>query len=391
MAAPALDNYFEQDSSRLVGKINILMRNTGRISALMTKGLLPDGIGFNFNSVLYQRSNATGGDDWRAVAAENGTVNNCVPNPSTVSPASQLYSYNAEAKLIRSNVICFEDARRAYMFKDQVQAIQNNLVEEVVDEWDKRDKYHYFLSAGHKIVLNSSLTETTNGTTMPAVVPQYKLNAQVMQKIYMRLIQDGAGVGAYAMKDAAPLFTVLMSMERSEDVIRGDSGTREDFRYAEATFGDAAALLKSWNVDRPYGGFLYVIDNKMPRFDFVDGAWVERAYYSTQASTIGNAAIVNPSYEAAAYEDVYFWHPDVIERQVPAPLGSVGGGTTGNAVNWNGEVVWRNILSEDANPLGNNGRYYAPLQAAWKPMKPQYGYVMRVLRCTNITGTGCYG
>ncbi len=391
MAATPLDNFFQQDSSRLEGEINELQRNTGRLSALMEKGILPDGMGYNFNSVLYQRSTPTGGAGWQDVAVENGSLNNCVPDPSIIAPASALFSYNAQAKLMRSVNICFEDARRGYLFQEQVAAIQDNIVAQVVDEWEDRDKYWYFRTAGHKIINNEALTETTNGTTMPATVPTFKANADVMQTIYTRMVQDGGKKYAYAMLDGAPLFTAIMSMERKYDIIKGNAATREDFRWAEATMGNAATLLKSWNVDRPYGGFLYVLDDRMPRYDFVDGTWVERPYYNSTASTIGQAANVSTAYQNAAYEDIYFWHPKVVERQVPKPLGSVGSGTTGMAVNWNGDVVWRNILSVTENPLGNIGQYWAPLQAAWKPKIPQYGYILRVLRCTNNTGSGCYG
>jgi len=388
MATP-LDNYFEQDASRLQGKIYEIMRNEGRVSALMEKGELPDGMGFNFNSVVYQRSTGIGGNGWTAVVQEDGSVNNCVPSASVVSPASTLLSYTAEANMIKSAPICFEDARRGYMFEDQVKAIQDNLVAEVTDTWEDKDKEKYFLNSGHKIVYNQSLTETTNGTTMPATPATSILTQSLLDMLYVRIIQDGGGKEAYAKRNGAPLITAIMSMERSRDVIKGDPSVRDDFRWADSGKSDGAVLMQSWGVDRVYGGFMHCIDNRMPRYDFVNGAWVPRPYYTSSATTIGLEANVSAAYTNAEFEDVYLWHPEVVIRQMPKPLGSVGGMTSGQAVNWSGQLLWKNIPSETENPLSNIGKYYAPLQAAWKPAKIRYGYVLRVRRCPQVGILGC--
>lgn len=158
MAATPLDNYFSQDASRIEGEVYKIQRAKGRVSALIDKAELPDGMGYNFSTVVTKRSGATGGSGWIDVSQEDGSVNNCVPNPSTVAPAATVLNYNAQQRLIFSNDICFEDARAGYNFQDQVANIRENFVAEIVDIWEDRDKLAYFANAGHKIVFNSSLT-----------------------------------------------------------------------------------------------------------------------------------------------------------------------------------------------------------------------------------------
>jgi hypothetical protein len=364
------------------------MRETGRVSALIEKDTLPDGIGYNYLSLVVNKSNPTGGDDWRDVVQENGTVNNCVPNPSTVSPSLTEAAYNAQEKLIRSFPICFEDARKGYLFKKQVEAFKENMAEVIVDTWEDRDKLGFFSNAAHKIVYNAALSENQN--VMPGVAPTSQLTEDLLDYLYTRIIQNGGAREAYAQANGVPLITAIMSMEQSRAVIRQDASVRQDFRFAEMGKGSAATLMKSWGIDKAYAGFMHVIDNRMPRWTLSGGVWTQVPYYiNGSASTIGTPAIVNPAYYNAPYEDVYLWHPQVVKRLVPKPIGSVGADTTGEAINWNGSIVWRNILNEDTNPLGNIGRWYAPLMAAYEPIKVDFGYVVRVLRCTQIPTNGC--
>lgn len=384
MSVPAFDTVFISDASRIEGRVNQIQRVHGRVSALMKKEVLPDGIGFNFSTVVVNRSTGTGGG-W--VAVTDSSTANCVPTPTVVSPSMSNLTYSAVQTNVISSEICFQDARRAYNWTEQIQAIRENFVENIVDIWETEDKLLFYTNAAHKMVFASGLPE--DPTTMPATPATSTINQNLLDTLYVRIIQDGGGREAYAMKQGSPVITAIMSQEAHRTIIKGDDSVREDFRWADSGKGDGAVLLQSWNVDRVYGGFLHCIDNKMPRFDFVNGAWVERPFYVNSATTVGEQANVNPDYENAEYEDIYIWHPDVVHRQVPKPLGSVGADTTGRAINFNGEVMWLNIPNATTNPYGDIGFYGARLMAAYKPIKPRYGWCIRVKRCPNVATTSC--
>ncbi len=396
MSSP-LDNYFAQDASRIQDTVYQILRETGRVSALIEKDVFPDGIGYNPISLLVNRSNPTGGSGWQPIAQENGTVNNCYQSPSTTSPSLTERAYNLESQLLQSFRVCFVDASKGYLFKKQVEAFKENFAEVIVDAWEDQDKAKFSAAAQHKIIANAALSEDPN-VFLPTA-PTTRLTEDILDQLYTRLMQDGAGREAYAQANGQPLITAIMSMEQSRNVIRQDASVRQDFRFAEMGEGKGSTLMKSWGIDKAYAGFMHCIDNRMPRWNLVGGNWVQVPYYTpvTSGITIGTAAEVNPDYINALYEDVYLWHPKVVRRLVPKPIGSVGADTQGQPVNWNGTIIWRNVENLDEastayNPLGNWGRWFAPLMAAWEPIKVQYGYVLRVQRCFNTGLNPCvYG
>jgi hypothetical protein len=148
---------------------------------------------------------------------------------------------------------------------------------------------------------------------------------------------------------------------------------------------------------KAYSGYMHVINIRQPRYDYLAGpVWTQREFYASGgAVTGGTSAIVNPDYTNASYEDIYLWHPQVVKRNMPRPGGSYGAGSSFNPVKWNGQVMWVNVPNTDTtsaeyNPFQNTGRYYGAMQAGYQPIKPQYGYAIRVQRCPKITISACY-
>jgi hypothetical protein len=373
MAFPTtLENWFISDPSRIQGDILKYSRVRGRFSSLIKKGTLPDGNGFNFSTVISDRSIGTGGG-WVDIEQANNTGNNCLPDAATVSPALTQLTYNAAQQTVFSEYICANDARRGYMFTEQVQNIRKNFVAEIVDRWEDKDMAEYIAATGRKVVLDSSLSESGYAQALPASAATSQITQDYLDSFYIDLIRDGAGDEPYAFTSGTPLLNLICSFEASQAIIKGSAAVREDFRFAEMGDGADATLLKTWNIDKAYGGYMHIISNRMPRYNFVGGAYVEVPFYTTVATTIGSKAIPNPAYKNAQYEGAAIWHPEVVRRDVPKPLGSLGGDATVNPVNYNGEVEWLNIADQLNNPFRDTGRWGARLQAAWKPGLTNYG------------------
>jgi hypothetical protein len=394
MSTP-LDLYFEQDASRLVGDVNRVMRNRGKMSMLMERGELPEGIGFNYQTAISERSAIVNGVTWSAVSTPNGSTNNCTPTITDMGWASSLKSYSAEQALLRSDRICFTDAARGYLFDQQVGNIQKNFVDNVFEAWDDRDKLAYFTNAGHKIVADSALTDYENATDFGPTQATYKITQSILDQIYVDLVQDGAGEDAYAYSNGAPLFTVLMSMERQTDIFNEDTTVRQVLEYAEMGKGYEGTLLQAWGIKRNFRGFMHLIDNRMPRFNWADGDYVPVPYWQNTAGHIGDISNVNPAYKSAQYEDMYIWSPKVVKRLMPKAPHSVGGDTSFDAVPFSGELTWRNIAEADPespefNPLSNMGRFWSALMVAYAPNVVRYGYILRVRRCPTVTASTCY-
>jgi len=389
-----LQDYFEQDATRLIGEVYRYMRVVGRLSALMPKGELEEGKGANYQTLVWERSQDASAATWTPVQPNSLTnnPNTCNPAPLQVQPANTVLNYSMYQTLLQSNIICMQDVRIAYNFEEQIMSIRDNFKALIVDVWEYQDKFSFFSLPGHKIVTNSSLTDFYGASDFGPVVPTSKLTAGILRNIYEQLSRDAAGEEPVAMVDGAPQFILLCSPETRGDVIDNDPAVRQDIRYAQMGEGSDGWLLQSWNVDRSYINFLMTIDMKMPRFtfNFGTGQWVQVPYYLPVPATNGQALIVNPAYESAPYEDSYIFLKQTIRRDMPRPFGTGGADTRFNPVNFNGDIIWTNILTPDANPLGLQGSWYAALMAAYKPIKVKYAYVIRHLVCNSAYFQSCY-
>jgi hypothetical protein len=300
-------------------------------------------------------------------------------------------TYSAYQKLIRSHKICFNDAQAGYLFEQQVRNFERNMVDEVVDNIEERDTISFIQNCKFKMILNSAMSYNTNSseTGWPTTAPTSRLTQDFLDAVHTQISQDGAEeFGAIGMSRGAPVYGVIMSQEQSRNVIGKDSTMLQNYQYADMGMGKNATLLKGWGADKELRGWQHIINNKMPRYDLVGGVWTRRSFYTTETANIGDAAEVSSLYKNAQYELVIIWHPDVAIRQMPSAIGSVGGMTSGSAVNYDGSIIWKNIenadpSSDEYNPLGNQGRYYAPMYFAYKSEYPRYGFAVLVQRATG--------
>jgi len=393
MPADPLQDYFVQDATRLIGEVRTLMRVTGRMSALIQKGEAEEGKGANYQAVLWERSGSASDATWTDVQPNSlSGTNTCTPTPLDVAPANTIYNYGLQQTLERSLPICMQDVRIGYNNIQQVEGIRDNFKALIVDVWENQDKAKYFAAAGHKIVCNAALTDYQNQTDFGTSLPTSRLTASILRNIYEQLSRDAGGEEPVAMVRGAAQFILLLSPETMDDVLAQDTNARQDIRFAQMGDDSDAWLLNTWNVDRAFVGFLFTVDLKMPRYDFnyATGTYIQRPFYTTAAATNGNKLIPNPAYRTAAFEDSYVFSKQAIKRNMPRPFGTGGADTKFEPVNFNGDIIWRNIPNESTNPLGLIGRYYAPLMAAYEPIKPQFAYIIRSLRCSNLSLSACY-
>lgn len=398
MSAAPLNTWFEHDAARMIGDVARYRRSKGKMSALMEKDTLPEGIGYNYSVPIYEVSAPSGGVVWTEVVAQSDdSGNNCVPPVTDVGWASSLKNFTAFQALLRSYRICFVDAARAYSGEKQIRNIQNNFMDQVFMAWDDRDKDMYFLNAGHKIVNNDSYTDFTDATDFGAVQATNRLTQSALTRIYNMLENDGAGEDAYARDNGAPLYTVIMSQQAQEDLLNNDTTVRQTIEYATMGQGQGAMLMKSWGATRNFRGFLHAIDNRMPRYNWSGGAYVRVPFYINSSAHDGptDKSIPNPAYLNAQYEDVFIWHPKVVRRLMPKAPHSLGSDTDFANAPYDGEIIWKNIANGDAtspeyNPLETFGRYYAPMMAAYEPNLTRLGYILRVRICPTTTSSPCY-
>jgi hypothetical protein len=390
MSIPLIDSTYATEALRMQGGVKKLGVYQAKISKLIRKGKMPSGTGFNWQALVYNRTLPTTSPVWSAVQANDGSTNSCQVSPHLISSSFNIHNYSAFQTAFRSEDICATDAWASYEVVQQTEKNMQNFEENIEAAWQQRDREMYTLSCRWKYVATNSLNRTVDSAEFPLIAPTAPISADLMQEFYTRQERMGGANdgGAYAMDQGAPVFMVLASSEAIRQLIRTDTEVRQDYRFAEEGMGDKATLLKSWNINRPYGGFFYAADDRMPRWDLVDGAWVERPFYENASGAyLGTRADPSLLYENALFEDVQIFHPGVVERQMPPPSSSAGSKTDFKPVDYNGEVVWLNIPNLETNPLQQVGLWYASLRAAYRPELIDYGTVIRVNRCTSTTRT----
>ena len=285
--------------------------------------------------------------------------------------------------------------------------------------------------------LNYATVSSDLSSFNPVVNATSKLTQGVLRRVYMRLLRDGAGSAAQGKENGAPVFNLITSAETSDDIIKLNDNIRSDFRYSTKP----NELLAPLGVERSYGGFYHIIDPYPPRYNRValtasahsSGAYTvasngglevgdvivvtsnDEATVRSSASTVtavtatvvtiaaavsgatstdklfawervipfartsapkGNKYDINASYLSAAYEDSIILVNEVYHSVVPKPLGSMG--QMGfDAQGYRGDFKWKNIPDRDSNPDGGVGFFRATFANGSKPVRPEWGYVIR--------------
>ena len=285
--------------------------------------------------------------------------------------------------------------------------------------------------------LNYASVSSDLSSFSPIVNATSKLTQGILRRVYMRLLRDGAGSAAQGKENGAPVFNLITSAETSDDIIKLNSDIRSDFRYSTKP----NELLAPLGVERSYGGFYHIIDPYPPRYNRValtasahasgvytvadstglevgdvltvtgnDGttvksttsvvsaltstsvtisaavtspsatdklfAWKRVFPFTRTSATKGNKYDINASYLSAAYEDSIILVNEVYHSVVPKPLGSMG--QMGfDAQGYRGDFKWKNIPDRGTNPDGSVGFFRATFANGSKPVRPEWGYVIR--------------
>ena len=397
MAVPAgcqaYDDLFATESVRMMGDIDMPGRYVSRFTQLLEKGPIPDGAGFNWQTVVSDNSLPTNAIEWTAVQANEGSSGTCVATANPIQSATTILDYSAFQTAFKSEDICLLDARYGYMFQKQTENKKTNFERNIVDAWEERDRAAYISASRYKYIAAANLPHTTddpgtigdNGSGFPLIPATAPPSQELMEVFLRKLDRDGAAQagGAYAMREGRAIYLALMESEAQERIIKTSTATRQDFQWSDSGKGDKAVLREKMGLDRPYGGAFYMIDDRMPRFDFdaVLG-YIERPFFTSAATSIGSEAQVSEAYENANYGMIIFFHPKVVERLMPGNLSTVGAGTKFGPISYNGDIAWLNFPT-DCNPRQTIGYWRADLMAAYRPDLVRYGYCLIYQRCIN--------
>ena len=418
----AIETVLAEEANRIGSDIHKQTIHTSPWIDLIKKSTFPDQSGSFLTTLIYDRAipvstagGTTGtpttgqvGADWTAVAASEsggtafGTSTLDQPavandtmatevGPSVVAGTSfvhfgkQLKQYELKRAALESPRISLNDMRFAAHRTEQLRAIMDLLTEATRYTWENRyrDEYARLSDAYVGCLASSTAIDGQDGTfegdgidqvldlsaAGVAGVPTANVSNAILDKCYYNLIRRGGGNNAYGRENGRPVFALVLSSEASYQ-LQTEAGFRDDVRYNNAKVSDLIAPL---GIEKSFRGFYHLIDDLAPRFSIGSTDQFTRVAPYTVASGV---TTYNSTYDSASYEAAFIVHPECMESQIPAPLGSLGSGVTFNANDYKGDFKWLNIADAVINPDSETGFFRGILASASKPIKTDFGFMI---------------
>jgi hypothetical protein len=381
MACENITNYLANETSRL-GPWFYQKKMFGKSpwSTLIKRETYPEGIGFDFRQITYERAAPTSILSWASANAySNGEACGACSNSFNevdvgyTTRTTTLYKYE-----LKSRMICIEDMRPAWETAQQISAIRDQLGAYVRHAWDQKAREDTFLSTKYKVVADGSIDgnfTSTIATAYPSACATDVLQQAVLDYYYMVLVRDGAVDGAVGNEGGQPILPLICSPELSNALLVQNDAVRQDLRWA-----NPSELMKPLGVSRVLKGFAHVIDTFPRRFQCVNGTYTEVAPFESAAKTVLTGAEVASAYTNAPYEEATIFSRDLWTQLVPMPKSTAGAGTSFNPVSYTGEWLWKNFDSSE-NVFQSVGRWYGRMFSAALKVRPEFGVSFVYRRC----------
>lgn len=390
--ALSLNDRLARNENSLAGKIYktsipTSVWNTG----LVMKEEWTNGLSDTQRVLTVERNLPANIDTWDSVGV-NSESNSCAPTADIVPRGNTARTYSLVQKAQESDRICVNDTRNSWETNEQIAKVFANLRAVTAYTWKRRGQLEYTRIAENKVIAANGLP--FNDAAFPAIAPTTVLTQKILNIYYQTLLQMGAAEdgGALGRMDGRPQFVLITDMETS-DTIMNETATQNAFLWNDKRVKE---LLSPLGVDRSFKGFTHVIDTHPRRYTFEGGVWSEVDPWEEVAADDGGVKRkLRAEYIAAPYTDSVIYLPNVMTMLHPKPISSVGSGTSFNPQTYVGDFKWLNVQNVDSasayyNPDRAWGFYRALMMSATKPVHPEFGVVIRHLRCpSDIGSTAC--
>ena len=386
--ALSLNDKLARNTENLAGAIYKTSFPKSVFTAMIPKEEWTDGISDTQKVLTSERNLPDNIDDWTEITVNAGG-NSCAIAGDIIPRGSTERSYSLSQKPIESDRICVNDGRNAYNPQEQIKNTYFNMRQAIAYAWQRRGKLEYTNIAEHKVVATHGLPY--DDTAMPGIAATSILTQEILNTYHQFLLLNGAEEdgGSLGMQDGVPQFILCTDAVTSDTLMRAESNA---FLYDPKRVPD---LLKPLGVNRAFRGFYHTIDLLPRRYTFAGGVYTEVMPYESAAATTGTKQKVSAAYMAAPFTDSVIFLPSVMSFKHPRPISTFGSNTKFDPQTYVGDIQWLNVQNVDPssayyNPDNSWGFYRALLASASKPVAPQFGIVIRHLRCPNDIGhTAC--
>lgn len=390
--AQDINQFLVIESGRITYDIYIREQYSSPWISQPRKVAWPEGMGETIDNIMWERPYLVGAEaPWGAMSINHppgpGNVppnvgNSCIPPVDNVMFSQTLRRTSLYHKAVHSPVFCVTDLLYTGKREAQMRAVEWGLGDMVRLYWINWNR-DGFTRWSNKYVINPALdhTDETAGLAFPLFAPTSRLTNGVLDYFYNLLTVEQGHRHALSTQNGRPVYGLITDQNTSRFLIRGDDAIREDFHY-----GNPDALLKPLGVSHTYNGFIHMMDEMPPRWNFTAGAWVSVPPYDlddTDPTSIKK--VVNPDWLTAAFQDSFIYVKDAYQLRVPGSITSVSRAKF-DPQSYMGDFKWQNVINLDEaspayNPDGKLGRFRGVMASGVEPINPHVMFTLRHKVC----------
>jgi hypothetical protein len=273
--ANAINDWLLRESGRITPNINQkMMAKTTPWLTLHLREAWEEGMGNVHKTFLFDRAQLVGTApvDWENMYDASGADagGSCIPNSDEIKFTQQSREYSLQTKAIWGPNLCVNNLRNTFVREQQMKASIAALADQARETWIERYRSEYTRVSDNKCLTTASFALNGGGYNnfaFPAggasdtvsILTQGYLN-----HVYEYLNHQGAQDGAMGMVETRPVYGLVTSARTSRFIIMENADIREDFRYSSQNEKLLAPMGVKWN----YAGFVHLIDDKTPRWNW---------------------------------------------------------------------------------------------------------------------------
>ncbi len=399
-----INQFLVNESGRITYDIYIREQFSSPWISQPRKVAWPEGMGETIDNIMWERPYVTTENAWGAMSINDGSGNTCIPPVDDVLFSQTLRRTSLYHKAVHSPRFCVTDLLYTGKREAQMRAVEWGLGDMVRLYWINWNR-DGFTRWSNKYVIEPGLsyTDESDGLSFPPVAATSRLTNGVLDYFYNLLTVEQGHRHALSTQNGKPIYGLITDQNTSRFLMRGDDAIREDFRY-----GKPDALLGPLGVTQTYNGFIHMMDEMPPRYNFnaslvesptdnsATDPWVAVPPYVLDTSGDVDKKVVNPDWLAAEYQDSFIYVKDAYQLRVPGSITGVSRAKFDPQA-YMGDFKWQNVvnLDEDSdayNPDGKLGRFRGVMASGVEPINPHVMFTLRHKVCPLDLGmVGCIG
>lgn len=257
------------------------------------------------------------------------------------------------------------------------------------------DQYMRVVPVAVAVTNGFEVQDASASLTLPRATSE--LTQDMLDLIALQLIENGAtdpdSNGYIMLVQNKLIYSLLIGIEMSNEIMKNNSEFREDIRFAFQGKGDQNPLFRLIGANSTIKNFNHMQWQTPVRFSYNGTTYSQVDTWVNVPATKGVKSVLNPEWKAADFEGALVLSPYVFTQEFIQPASSVGPVTWPNGDY--GMAEWKFVTGIDAgcvdDPLHKRGRHFMEWNLALAPgALPESGFLIIYKRCHNRpVGVSC--